>query len=455
MYPTIHDFSATDLATQGHGALSDCISCEVTEELNGEFTLELKYPLNGLHSEYMIPGNIIMVVPSHNQGKQPFRISKIKRSFANNMTVYANHICYDLSGYPAQASVTYSSLSAVISAMNAMTWNTGTSAYNQFSFATDKSSNATFKMEGAQTLRAWMGGKEGSILDTYGGEWSYDGFSCYLASRRGVDTGYRISYGKNLAEYEKEKDFTEYSHICAYWKKSETLVSGNLVSTGLSCPFRCAYYDASNDFENQPTVVQLDSAASAQISGLDIGAQTITITPSQLGNDVIGLGDSVLVCYETIFRTRVVKTVWDSLVGKYIKIQLGSKKTNISDTIKSLTEGPSGESGSSAVDNRLDALEKVAYKFITSIAKSSSAVVNLPNASRGLLHISNVNGNDATTGLYSITTDSGGSARSRAIKSGSSITVTAGTNKITVTNGSNSDTVYLYYIGNDGTNVRT
>lgn len=347
MYPTIHDYTARDLTTQGFGSLSDCISCEVTEELNGAFTLEMKYPLNGLRSEYLTTGSIIMAKPSHNQGKQPFRISEVKRSFANNIDVYANHICYDLSGYPVRASASYNSLASVINAMNAMTWSTGTSAYNQFSFSTDKTSSAAFKMEGLQTLRSWMGGQEGSIIDTYGGEWVYNGFDCYLASRRGEDTGYRISYGKNLEEYEKQKTYADYSHIVAFWKKAEVVAYSDLVATGVSCAFRCAYYDASNDYENQPTVAQLNTLAASKASGLGVDVQTITITPAQIGNDVIGLGDSVLVCYETVLKTRVVKTVWDVLGSKYTTIQLGTKQVNIADTIKSLSTAPSGESGSS------------------------------------------------------------------------------------------------------------
>ena len=62
MYPIIHDYAATDLTSQGYGALSDCILCEVTEELNGAFTLELQYPLHGLHAQYLVPGNIIVVI---------------------------------------------------------------------------------------------------------------------------------------------------------------------------------------------------------------------------------------------------------------------------------------------------------------------------------------------------------------------------------------------------------
>ena len=338
MFPTIHDFTGNSLNTQGYGALSDCISCDVTEELNGGFTLEMEYPLNGIHAEYLATGNIIMVKPSHNQGKQPFRISQIRKSLANNIKVYANHICYDMAGYYIKGSYSRNSLADLFSLLNGWTWTGDSPLAHDFRFYADFTSSAYFVMPEKQTLRSWMGGQEGSILDVYGGEWEYDNFNCFLKARRGSDTGIRISYGKNLAEYEKQKDYNDVSHVIAYWEKDETIVFSDVVPTGMNCPFRTVYYDASKEYETQPTTAQLNSSANAQIALLNPAAQTITVTPAQIGNDVIGLGDSVLVCYESVFQTRVIKTVWNALAGRYKVLQLGTKKANIADTIKSLVQ---------------------------------------------------------------------------------------------------------------------
>lgn len=345
MFPTIHSWEANDLTTQGFGALSDCISCEVTEELNGAFTLEMTYPLNGLHNEYIATGNVIVAKPSHNQSKQAFRINQIKKSFANNIEVYANHISYDMSGYYLRSSYTYNSLSALFTAINGFTWDYLSTYYHQFTFDTDKTSSAKFVMPQMQTLRSWMGGQDGSIIDVYGGEWSYDNFSVFLNQRRGQDTGIRISYGKNLAEYEKQKDYNDYSHVIAFWKKSDTYKFGDPVSTGMTCPFRSTYTDATKAFENQPSTADLNTYAQQQINKMNPSAQTITVTPAQIGNDVLGLGDGILVCYESVLSTRVIKTVWDVLAGEYKSLQLGTLKANITDTIKALNTGPSGDSG--------------------------------------------------------------------------------------------------------------
>lgn len=338
MFPTIHNWAGDDLTTQGYGALADCLSCEVTEELNGAYTLEMTYPLNGLHAEYIEVGNIIVAKPNHNQERQAFRINEIKRSFSNNIQIYANHISYDMSGYYVRGSYSFSSLEDMIATLDGWDWSGESPYYHQFSFGTDMSSSQSITMPPLQTLRSYMGGQEGSILDVYGGEWIYDNFNCFLTSRRGKDTGYRISYGKNLASYEKQKTYNSYSAICAYWKKSDAVVSGNIVPTGWSVPFRVGYFDASNQYETQPTRAQLDASATAYIATINPLPETITITPTQIGNDVIGLGDSILICYETVFQTRVIKTVWDVLGGSYTNLVLGTKSATIVDAIKSLVK---------------------------------------------------------------------------------------------------------------------
>ena len=47
MIPVLYKADATVFTSFGLGALSDCISCEVTEERNGAFELVLKYPVTG------------------------------------------------------------------------------------------------------------------------------------------------------------------------------------------------------------------------------------------------------------------------------------------------------------------------------------------------------------------------------------------------------------------------
>ncbi len=65
--------------------------CEITEELNGDYSLELDYPLDRSKAQYIQKWNVIRA------NGQLFRIYKIEDSTTeNNRTAYARHISYDL-----------------------------------------------------------------------------------------------------------------------------------------------------------------------------------------------------------------------------------------------------------------------------------------------------------------------------------------------------------------------
>ena len=70
-----------------------------------------------------------------------------------------------------------------------------------FSFWTDIDSQAVFTFTSPSTVRSCLGGMDGSMLDTYGGEVEWDMFTAMLPGHRGVDYGVRIFYGKNLIDF--------------------------------------------------------------------------------------------------------------------------------------------------------------------------------------------------------------------------------------------------------------
>ena len=98
MIPVLHDSTSTAWETQGIGALSDAISCTVTEEKNGTYELEMEYPITGIHFEEIKSRCIIMAIPSPYRDPQPFRIYRITKPLNGVCTIYAQHLSYDLSG---------------------------------------------------------------------------------------------------------------------------------------------------------------------------------------------------------------------------------------------------------------------------------------------------------------------------------------------------------------------
>ena len=56
------------------------------------------------------------------------------------------------------------------------------------------------------SIRSRLGGTRGSILDTYGGEYEWDGYTIKLHSERGSDKGVTLRYGKNITDITQEEN---------------------------------------------------------------------------------------------------------------------------------------------------------------------------------------------------------------------------------------------------------
>ena len=300
MIPIVYPSTETAFTSRGYGALADCISCSVTEVLNGEYTLKLKYPKSGINEEYLAVRNIIVCSPNYTTEREAFRISKVNRSLRDSITVWANQLSYDLSGYvatpkigtttdtmnlrasaPDGAIITEIPVGTKLKVLGSATVSSnvwyhveyvtnpaingwclsyymsladGTyphTAYSleeaieflnlssgDFGISTDKTSDADFTIDMPSSVRSWFGGKTGSLIDIYGGEWGYSFFDCVLNSRRGADNGARISYGVNIAQYLKEISDTAYSAIVPYFAKQngDNIVqqTGDEIATGFT-----------------------------------------------------------------------------------------------------------------------------------------------------------------------------------------------------------------------------
>ena len=105
LYPS----TETEFQNNGLGALSDAISCTVTEERNGMYEMEMQYPVSGSHYGEIANRAILFCKPDPYRDPQPFRIYRILKPISGRVTVYAHHISYDLSG------VTVSPFSAALS----------------------------------------------------------------------------------------------------------------------------------------------------------------------------------------------------------------------------------------------------------------------------------------------------------------------------------------------------
>lgn len=60
----------------------------------------MQYPANGIHAKDISTRSIITAIPSPYRDPQPFRVYQIDTPIDGVVTIYAQHISYDLVRYP-------------------------------------------------------------------------------------------------------------------------------------------------------------------------------------------------------------------------------------------------------------------------------------------------------------------------------------------------------------------
>lgn len=347
MKPILFPSTATEFNTQGLGVLTDAISCTATEERNGAFELTMQYPDTGVHFGEITDRCIIYAIPSPYRAPQPFRIYRITRPMDGIIMVYAQHITYDLSGVPLNP---FTAVNAP-DALSKLSLNAAVDS--PFNFWTDKSTVASFAVSTPSSTRSVLGGSSGSILDVYGGEYEWDGFTVRLYGHRGYDNGVVISYGKNLTDIEQDRNISNVATgIYPYWTNAEgALVTCDpkIVNAPGTYDFtRVVPVDFSNDFEGQPTPAQLQTRAEKYVEDNKIGIPKTSITASfvQLEQfpeyedlallEKCDLCDTVTIRYPQLgveAKAELVKIETDVLLERYSSVEIGDVRTNIADTI--------------------------------------------------------------------------------------------------------------------------
>jgi len=346
MIPILYAADATNFTSNGLGGLSDCISCIVTEERNGQYTLEMVYPIGGLKYSNITYSSIIKVIPSDGAEAQLFRVYKISKPLNGKVTIEADHISYQLTHIPV----------GPFTASNAAGAMAGLSTYsletNPFTFWTDKTTTADYTQTIPESIRSRLGGSTGSILDVYGGEFEFDNYTVKLHNNRGADRGVTLRYGKNITDIQQEENIANtITGVCPYWTDGESTVTGAIQYTDnyQNFPYkRTVVKDFSSDFDNTPTAADLETKAQEYISENELGIPSVSIDVSfvalwqteeykQIANlERVRLCDTVKVEFEKLnisATAKVVKTVYNVLLGRYDKIEIGSIKSTLAGTL--------------------------------------------------------------------------------------------------------------------------
>ena len=341
------------------GWLSECTACEVTEERNGVYELELVYPIGAAHSNDIVTDCYIKAKPNQTSANQLFHIYKVSKPINGEFTVYAEHVSYILSGYPVPTVSASGNAQAAINAILTAAKNQLGKATGFTAATTDITLSSSINLSNV-SARAALGGVEGSVLYTYGGEYEFDNYTIKLHKARGKDNGVRIAYGKNMTELKCDVDMSaSYTGIFGYVKTDDiSLTSSYNVTNTSGISTRVLVRDFSSDFGgNAPTQSSLDAAVKKYAEDNDINSIKASVTVSfvnlaqspEYANiaplETVNLCDTVTIYHKELgvnIKSKVIKTVYDTIAEKYTKIELGSARTNmsniISQTVKEATD---------------------------------------------------------------------------------------------------------------------
>lgn len=359
MIPILYKADTTNFSTFGIGALSDTISCEVTEERNGAYECVLKYPVSGAYYSEIKRERLIKAKPNDTSSPQAFRIYRVTTPINGIIKIYAQHLSYDLSiiatpQWSSSAITPQLAMEAVFD--NALT-------AHRFTFKTDYTEAKPFSVSKPKSLRAVLGGEEGSVLSLWGGEYEWDNYTVIHHQGRGHNNGVVIEYGKNLTKFEHDADISDiYTDLLPYAVMEDeegnstviTLTEQLLPITESTLTQRKTLIkDFTDSFEMGAVITEelLREKAEKYISNNPLGVEqpTLTISFEALWKqpdyaavlERVSLCDTVTVRHSEFGvteRIKVIKTVYDTLAEKYVSITLGSAKASmlnsVSDTQK-------------------------------------------------------------------------------------------------------------------------
>lgn len=351
MIPIIYESSETAFASNGLGRLRDCIDCKVTEERNGIFECDFEYPVDGANYDLIQCGRIIGVTHDETGDVEPFDIVSYSKPISGVVSFHAVHISYRQRGIVASGT----NINSLADAFAVLTSSAQPS--NPFTYSADFTSSAyASSFDGTpRSVRQFLGGIEGSILDAYGGEYEFDRFRVILHQSRGQLRDFVIRYGVNLLDYKDDTDYSEtYTSCVPYWRGNDNgqdiTVTGSRVDLGGTAyngQNICAALDLSDKFENAPTAAELETLALNLMRSkqTNLPAQNISVDFVRLqdmgyeGLDTLlqcNLCDSIKVEFPRYGMSgtyKIVKTVWDVLSDKYDSMELGQLSTTLAEAL--------------------------------------------------------------------------------------------------------------------------
>lgn len=292
MKPILYKANEATFETYGLGEI-DATKALVTRERNGNYTLYIEYPASGRLASVFKNDMRIKSDAGLRTKNQTFYISRILKSSKGIIKIYAKHISH-LTEFMAIRNKTIVNGTAS-SALSIWASNTlGGVRFDTWSDITT-SNQTSWDIANVKNAREALGGREGSILDVWGGEFEFDNTTIRLHKQLGRKSPIVLEYGRNILSAEDEQDieatYTSIYPYATYTPESTGSTDGRTEAITVELPEkyidskyvglynerRVEIVDFSSSFKEKevPTADKLKALANAYIINNNVGLPKI------------------------------------------------------------------------------------------------------------------------------------------------------------------------------------
>ena len=345
MIPVIFKPGEKDFTTNGLGRLIDATRCEITEEANGKYELEMDYPAISRFSDYFENGYQIKAKPNDLEEYHIFEIKQtFKDTFTNSIVIYAQSRTYKLGNRQVRL-VTVDNRNGA-EAMKLIEQNMDEPCDIKLYSDINTASSTTFE---ARNVLNCIAGEQGSLLQYWGGEIKREPFKLSLLRRRGRDNVGTVRYGKDLKGLTIKFDWQSivtkvlpFAELQSGADGTSQRIYGNAVKSEYISKYPDVYAQYIQFTEDQGVkdIASLNKVASKYFTTLYPGSdkpkvsielEIEKLTDSEEAKEFAkmrnyNLFDTFTVyhkLYDIDIQTKVTGIVYDALAEKTIKITAG------------------------------------------------------------------------------------------------------------------------------------
>ncbi|WP_438845427.1 phage tail spike protein [Enterococcus sp. AZ091] len=346
----------------------DTTRCDVTEEANGKYEVEIEHPLISRFSDYFENGYQIKAKPNDQEDYHIFEIKNTyKDTISNTILIYGQSRTYKL----GNREVRHVEIDSKNGAETMMAIEKGMDEPCDVKLYSDIQTVSSTSFEARNVLNC-ISGEQGSMLQFWGGEIKREPFQLSLLRRRGRDNVGIVRYGKDLNGLKIKFDWSHivtkvlpYADIQNSEDGTTNRIYGNAVLSELATNYPDVYAKHVQFTEEQGVkdLASLNRVAANYFKSINPGSdkpkvsielEIEKLTDSEEAKEFAkirnyGLFDTFSVyhkLYDIYINTKITSVVYDSLTEKNKKIYAGDAQMafytkqsyELQETIKTLTK---------------------------------------------------------------------------------------------------------------------